>query len=105
MRRSRNKKKWQFLPEILLAIFAIIFFISQIYSFNLNLTPEKITLKPISLVDAQTITESRKLNVCGDWPMINVELSASRGNPFNKKDEITTIAPSTSDAKCASFNQ
>lgn len=106
---AKNKKKFfrGFLPEALLVIIAVLFFLFQFRDFSFIYNSVDLYLKPINSVDYRVITESRALNICGNWPIVGVELSPDRGNPFVIKN--TNINPADTPLSalpgCYPFNQ
>lgn len=100
---NKNIKKWRFLPELVIFITAVIFFLSQFYFFNLGTNTVGSLSTKANLVNLQTVADFKKLEICGTWPVTDVALSSGRGNPFNKKNEVVSSVVA-SDKTCIPSN-
>lgn len=103
--QDKKTKKRSSLP-ILLAVLVIIAYGALAYwqsfwPFSLLQQPSIVAFgSQFTIINRSIFPELKQLDQCGDWPISRVELSAGRGNPFDRKLTQTSVVTTTSVPQC-----
>jgi len=98
---KKNKTTSFYLIALMVTMVGALFFYFNIDLFLSDYTQDYSTAgQPIKQFNQETLSGLKELKQCGDWPLVSVNLSADRGNPFARKDSPLPVTAAVATPEC-----
>ncbi|MFA6227811.1 MAG: hypothetical protein WC668_01350 [Patescibacteria group bacterium] len=104
---KKSSKRLYFLLIILIVIlYGALAYWQKFWPFSLLQEQSVVNLgSQFVRINRDIFPDVKQLNQCNDWPIVGVELSPDRGNPFKRKTADVNAIVNTSTAQCRELGE